>query len=1157
MTLVFINRRLGVKAKFCLVMVVIAALILQVERYSLLRAQPETFSPRLTVPRIAPLPEAGRTEAQKQMLASRPDYNIYKTLAHHPELYGRWSGLGAFILNGSSLLPRHREMLMLRMGWLCQSEYEWSQHARIATTSAGMNDDEIRRIAVGPSAMGWTEFERTLLRTVDELRYEAMISDKTWQGLRKEYSDQQIMEALFTAAQYQLVSMVLNSLGIQLDIGLRHRLPKDVPLPALAGSVSAVKLSTPRIAPLRREQWTAEQSEMIKPQLRPDGTALNLYATMLQHPRLYTPRASFGTYLRSETSLPAKTRELLIMRTAFLIGTEYEWAHHVEYANKAGFTSAEIARIADGAEAIGWSEEHRAVLRAVDELRREAFITNNTWATLTKYYNTRQLVELVFTVGGYTMTGLAINSFGIQTEPGYPTVLPKTKIRERAQGAPRGEWLTWGGDAGFTRYSALDQINQDNVGSLEVAWRWKSLPQGSRPDANLKATPLMIDGVLYTPTGVHQVAAIEPGTGQTIWIYTPSPADLGGRSLTISSRGLAYWTDGSRKRLFHNTLDGRLLSIDAKTGKADSAFGKNGAVHLKEQLVNDREVPFVGSSSPPTVVGNVVIAQIVGEVTSSNKEATPGHIRGYDVRTGKLLWTFHTIPQAGEFGNETWEQGSWKYTGNTGIWSMMSADLELGYIYLPVETPTHDFYGGHRLGDNLFGESIVCLNARTGKRIWHFQIVHHGVWDYDPPAAPILHDITIGGRTIKAVTLLTKQNMSFVFDRVTGKPIWPIEERPVPQIAVRGERHSPTQPFTTRPSPYSRLGYHEDDLINFTPELKAEALAIAKRYVLGPMYTPTTPVIEGGTQGTWIYPGYGGGANWNGGAFDPETGLMYVPTRNSAMVASLTKADPALTNWNFIRAPTEYIKGPRGLPINRPPWSLITATDMNRGEHIWSRSIGGAPDEIRNHPALKGLNLDFDNMGQPGVRPGPLLTKTLLFLAEAGNLSGDPGGPMFRAYDKRTGAVIAEIKLPSKASGAPMTYMHQGRQYIVIAVATRDHPAELVALALPKGPVADNQSLDLPQSITTATTNRSAINASAEELRAGREIYARACAACHGAKGEGVSGNTSPLFGLSDLNSIRRIVRIGSVKMPPMQSQLTRQQIEQVSKFVAVEFNRR
>lgn len=1157
---VCIDRRFGRASKFLLCVSVIATLA---GGLSLL-AQPGRFSPRLAQPRIAAVPEQGRTEAQRQMLASRPDFNIYKTLAHHPELYSRWSGLGGFLLSGSSLPARHREMLMLRMGWLCQSEYEWAQHARIATASAGMTDLEVHRIAEGPNASGWTDFERSLLRMVDELRYDAMVGDTTWRALRTEYSDQQMMEALFTAAQYQLVSMALNSLGVQLDPELRHRLPRNLPLPKLAGPANAARLSTPRISPLAREHWTPQQRELITPQIRADGSVLNLYATMIQHPRLYTPRMSFGSYLRTETSLPPKTRELLIMRTAFLISAEYEWAHHVEYAREAGFTNEEIARVAAGPDAAGWSEEHKAVLRAADELRREAFITDGTWGVLAKQYNTKQLVEIVFTVGGYTMTGLAINSLGIQVEPGYPS-FPQNSKGERSRSASRGEWTTWGGDAGFTRYSPLDQINKDNVGTLEVAWRWKSLPHGSRPDGNLKATPIMIDGVLYTPTGVHQVAAIDPATGKTLWLFTPNPANLGGRSLTISSRGLAYWTDGVRKRLLHNTLDGRLLSIDAKTGRADPAFGRNGTVTLKEQLVEDRKVPFVGSSSPPTVVGNVVIAQIVGEVTAPNKEATPGHIRGYDVRTGKLLWTFNTIPQAGEVGNETWENGSWKYTGNTGVWSMMSADLELGYVYLPVETPTHDFYGGHRLGDNLFGESIVCLDANTGKRVWHFQIVHHGVWDYDPPAAPILHDITLGGRIIKAVTLLTKQNMSFVFDRVTGKPMWPIEERRVPQIEVPGERHSPTQPFPTKPAPYSRQGYLEDDLIDFTPELKAEALAIAKRYVRGPMYMPTTPVIDGGTLGTWVFPGYGGGANWNGGAFDPETGLMFVPTRNSVMVASLTKADPRLTNWNFLRAPTDYVKGPRGLPINRPPWSVITATDMNSGEHVWSRSIGGAPAAIRNHPALKGLKLDFDNMGQPSVRPGPLVTRTLLFLAEAGNLSGDPGGPMFRAYDKRTGAVIAEIELPSKASGAPMTYLHEGRQYMVIAVATREHPAELVALALPKSvaqalpksDAADRQSPGLRASTAADEAGGGSLGASREDLRRGREIYARSCAACHGGAGEGVSGSTSPLVGLSDMELIRRVVTQGSVKMPPMRTLLTKRQIELVSRFVAVELNRK
>jgi len=950
-----------------------------------------------------------------------------------------------------------------------------------------------------------------------------------------EYSDQQMMEALFTATQYQLVSMALNSLGIQLDPGLEHRLPLDLPMPAIARPMSAPRISQPRIQPVNETNRTPEQQELIKSRVASDGGASNLESTLLQHPKLFAPHVKFSDYLLNGTSLPAQTRALLILRTAYLLGSDYVWSQHIAFARAAGLSDLQITNIEMGAGAERWSDEHRAVLRAADELRREAFIDNPTWGLLSQHYDTRQLIELVFTVGGASMTCMAANSFGVQLEP------PDSQ----------SEWSTWGGDAGFMRYSPLDQINRHNVKTLELAWRWQSLPQGANPDVNLKATPLMMDGVLYAPTGVHQVAAIDPASGKTLWIHTPVPADMGGRSLMISSRGLAYWTDGTQKRVFHNTLDGRLLSINAATGAADSAFGKNGMVFLKEQLVEGRAIPYVGSSSPPTVVGDVVIAQVISEITAPNKEAVPCHIRGYDVRTGKLLWTFHTIPQAEEFGNETWENDSWSYTGNTGVWSMMSADLELGYIYLPVEAASHDFYGGHRLGDNLFSESLVCLDAKTGRRVWHYQIVHHGLWDYDPPAAPILHDVTVGGKKIKAVTQLTKQGMSFVFDRVTGVPVWPIEERAVPQIAVSGERQSPTQPFPTKPPPYSRLGYHEDDLIDFTPEIKAEAVAIAANYVRGPMYTPPTPIVEGGTQGTWVYPGYGGGSNWNGGAFDPETGLMYVPTRNWPMNAALTKADPTKTNWNFIRAPTEFIKGPRGLPIIRPPWSVITATDMNEGVHAWSRAIGGASDAIRNHPDLKDLNLDFDNMGQPSIRPSPLVTKSLLFLAESGNLSGDPGGPMFRAYDKRTGEVLAEIELPSKATAAPMTYMHEGRQHIVIAVATREHPAELVALTLPHGGSAAPAQAQAPAA--NAAKKIAAPTATPEELLAGREIYARSCAACHGIKGEGVDGSTSPLYGLNNLDSIKSIIAQGSIKMPPMKTLLTATEIDQVSRFVAVE----
>jgi quinoprotein glucose dehydrogenase len=717
------------------------------------------------------------------------------------------------------------------------------------------------------------------------------------------------------------------------------------------------------------------------------------------------------------------------------------------------------------------------------------------------------------------------------------------------EGMRKGEWHYWGGDAGSTRYSALDQINATNARALQIAWRWQSLPGDGEPDSNFKATPLMIDGVLYTSAGVHQAAAIDPKTGTTLWVFTPDPPKITGRGgVPPSGRGVAYWSDGREKRVFLNTLDGRLICVDARTGKADPKFGVNGTVLLKEQLT-DRPVPMVGSSSPPIVVGNVVVVQTVSEVAATNKEAVPGHIRGYDVRTGKRLWIFHTIPQRGEPGVETWEKDSWAYTGNTGVWSLMSADPELGYVYLPIETPSHDFYGGHRLGDNLYAESIVCLNAKTGKRVWHFQIVHHGVWDYDPPAAPILGDIEVNGRKIRSVTLLTKQAMSFVFDRKTGKPVWPIEERPVPASDVPGERLSPTQPFATKPAPYEKLGYHEEDLIDFTPWIHAEAQEIAQQYVRGPMYTPITRVVAGGTKGTWVNPGYGGGANWNGGAFDPETGMMYVPTRNQPMVAALTPADHALTDFDYVRAATAIVPGPRGLPIVKPPWSRITATDMNTGEHRWSKAIGPASEFVRKHPDLRGLKLDFDTMGQVGIRPSPLLTKTLLFLGESGSLSGDPGGKMFRAYDKGTGAVVAEIELPSKTTSAPMTYMYDGKQYIVVAVSTREHPAELIALSLPDStrsqpaaPVEAPAAPSAPPPVAQPDT---------PEIRRGRQIFASHCAICHGGGGEGVAGGPPALTSVRDEAKVRQMVTKGGVQMPAMQSVLTEQQIHEVSEYVA------
>ena len=734
------------------------------------------------------------------------------------------------------------------------------------------------------------------------------------------------------------------------------------------------------------------------------------------------------------------------------------------------------------------------------------------------------------------------------TAPSWNSLTPKA-----------GEWITWGGDLGNTRYSPLDQINKDNVAKMHVVWRWPAefLPRG--PDTNWKATPLYIDGVLYAPTGGSKVAAIDPATGKTIWLFTPNPIRVGTRPFSGSSRAVSYWTDGAKKRILHNSIDGRLFSIDAATGKLDPEFGNGGVVNLMEKLLADddpRKPDDMGSTGPGIVVGDVIVVQMIGNDTPRNKQGTPGNIRGYDIRTGEMLWRFHTIPRPGEFGHDTWQSDAWKYTGAASVWSMMAADPEIGYVYLPIESPTNNFWGGQRAGDGLFGESIVCLDAKTGKRVWHFQIVHHGVWDYDLPAAPILHNIKKDGKTIKAVTVLTKQGMNFVFNRVTGEPVWPIEERPVPtSMGVPGEKLSPTQPFPTKPPPYSNLGYHEEDVIDLTPELRAEALKFLDQYVKGPMYTPPTLIGPGiATKGTLVYPNYGGGSNWNGGAVDMETNVMFVPTRNTFMAVGLRKANSSLTDWEYTTTGGGGIlRLPNGLPVNRPPWALVTATDMNRGEHIWSRAIGGASNAIRNHPALKGLDLDFDNMGQISVRPSPLVTKSLLFLAESSNIGGDPGGKMFRAYDKATGKVVAEIELPAKTSGAPMTYQHNGRQYIAVALSEQNHAAELITLALPQA--GDDAILAASMQSREAVVAKAVqVTASPRQLQIGGAIYAQNCAACHGPKGEGNPQSNAPaLKTLGTLDDIKNIISRGNAEMPAMGAILTPEQIDSVSRFVAVE----
>jgi quinoprotein glucose dehydrogenase len=623
-----------------------------------------------------------------------------------------------------------------------------------------------------------------------------------------------------------------------------------------------------------------------------------------------------------------------------------------------------------------------------------------------------------------------------------------------AQQGTAGEWPYYAGDAGSTRYSALDQIDAANAGELEIAWRWTSLNYGPRPEPYMRVTPLYVDGVLYATAGnTRSVVAIDAGTGETLWMHRFDEGDrIRSAPRLNSGRGVAYWSDGEEARAIVITPAYHMISLDARTGVPDPGFGEGGVVDLRLELGReiDIEAAEIGSSSPAMVVGDVLV---VGSAFPQGnrpptKEMPPGHVRGYDVRTGDLLWTFHTIPQPGEPFNDTWEDDSWQYTGNSGVWTPMSADLERGLVYLPVEAGTGDYYGGHRPGDNLYSQSVVCLDAPTGAVVWHFQTVHHGIWDYDPPAAPVLLDLVVEGREIPAVAQVTKQAFTYVLDRVTGEPVWPIEERPVPQSTVPGERTAPTQPFPTLPEPFDRQGVSEDDLTDFTPELRAEALAAAERMTLGPLFTPPTVIEDGGNQGTLILPGSLGGANWPGAAFDPQTRRLFVPSATSASLIGLV-SEPGRSNMRFIQGRSDvstYVGRP-GIPIIKPPWGRITALDMNTGRRLWTIANDDTPDYIASHPALEGVELP--RTGRP-ERAGLLVTRTLLFAGTGGSGFGAPPRGVLRAHDKDTGDILAEIPLPAHQTGVPMTYEHEGRQYIVVAVGGRDLPGELVALALPR-----------------------------------------------------------------------------------------------------------
>ncbi len=616
---------------------------------------------------------------------------------------------------------------------------------------------------------------------------------------------------------------------------------------------------------------------------------------------------------------------------------------------------------------------------------------------------------------------------------------------QEGKGGAQVEWPVYGGSLFAQHYSPLDQIDASNVANLRVAWRWSSANFGPRPEARTETTPLMVDGVLYATAGVtRNVVAIDARTGETLWMWRPNEGERFDRApRKMSGRGVAYWSDGQGDdRIITVTPGFHLVALDARTGLPKQGFGKDGVVDMYEFLRGPKDNIEIGSTSPPLVVGDVIVvgpAHGVGARPNSRTQ-TKGDVRAFDVRTGALKWTFHTVPARGEFGYETWLDGSAEYTGNAGVWAPMAADPELGLVYLPVEAPTSDMYGGHRPGANLFGNSIVALNVETGERVWHFQQIHHDIWDWDNPTSPILIDVTVDGRPVKALVQLTKQAFAYVLDRETGEPIWPIEERPVPQTDVPGEWTSPTQPFPTKPAAYDRQGFTEDDLVDFTPEIKAAALEAVKDLRLGPMFNP--PSLRNapdGTRGTLLLPNFGGGTNWEGGAADPETGIVYVGSTTNPAVFSVDEPEPGTTDMRYIFTGGQ-VPSPMGLPIVKPPYGRITAIDMNTGEHVWMKPNGRTPENIKNHPALRGL--DLPETGKP-VRPVLLVTKTLLFAGE-----GWGGDPVLRAYDKATGEVVAEIELPGQAAAKPMTYMLDGKQYIVLAIG-RPGPAELIALTLP------------------------------------------------------------------------------------------------------------
>jgi quinoprotein glucose dehydrogenase len=606
------------------------------------------------------------------------------------------------------------------------------------------------------------------------------------------------------------------------------------------------------------------------------------------------------------------------------------------------------------------------------------------------------------------------------------------------------DWVHYGSDLASSKYAPFDQINQSNVSSLQLAWSWNS-PDNATVAANhaaenfratpgaYKSTPIAINGILYISTSFGRVAAIDGVSGEELWVFDTRswvagrPANLG-----YNHRGVGYWSEGGQERIIMLSNDAWLWSIDAKTGQPDATFGDQGKVDLAEGLGKTINREAYTMIAAPLIYEDLVIVGSSIHDGPQFQEAPPGHVRAFNLKTGEQEWIFNTIAQPGEFGNETWENDSWQKVGNTNVWTQMSADLDLGLVYLPVGTPTNDWYGGHRLGDNLYAESLVAVNARTGVPVWHFQAVKHGLWDYDMPAAPNLIDINVNGREIKALAQISKQGFVYVLDIATGDPVWPIEDRPVPPSNVPGERGSPTQPHPTRPAPFDLQGISDETLVDFTPELRAEALANIERFDYGPLFTPPS------LRGTINLPGWAGGGGWQGSAVDPDTGIMYIPSATSEIVVQLVEPEEGNSDFNYVRGGVTSVNGPQGLPLTKPPYGRLTAIDLNTGDHIWMVPHG---EGIRQRIIDLGI-LDPGPVGSTS-RTGPVLTKTLLFIAQQ-----DGRRSVMRAFDKATGEVVHEFELPSVPSATPMTYMAGGKQYIAIALGGGTE-SSLVTYALP------------------------------------------------------------------------------------------------------------